>query len=233
MNSTNHILHHTGKRFAISDIHGCANTFIALLEKIAFTHNDTLYILGDMISRGKRSKKTIKTILSLQNDGYSVIPIRGNHEQFIISEFEKNDINNFYTLCKRMKMLWLFEDKNTMKIKHTYKQFFLNLPYYISLENILLSHAGFDFSSSQIFENTYAMLNQRSCTHTELVPDSIKVIHGHTPISIEKIKRSILSGSPIINIDNGCVYKSNSKQRGNLVCIDIDNFDLYIQKNIE
>src|SRR5690554_2361204 len=138
MNSINHILHHTGKRFAISDIHGCAHTFIALLEKIAFTHNDTLYILGDMISRGKRSKKTIKTILSLQNDGYSVIPIRGNHEQFIISEFEKNDINSFYTLCKKMKMLWLFEDKNTIHIKHIYKQFFFNLPYYISLENILL-----------------------------------------------------------------------------------------------
>src|SRR5690606_33959869 len=121
----------------------------------------------------------------------------------------------------------------TMQIKEKYKTFFLNLPFYISLENRLLSHAGFDFLSNQIFENTYAMLHQRSCKHSELVPESIKIIHGHTPTTLEKIKRSIASDSPIISIDNGCVYKSSSEQRGNLVCINIDSLGLFVQKNIE
>ena len=121
MSLINSSTHNIGKRYAISDIHGCGNTFIALLEKIALSHDDTLYILGDMISRGKRSKKTIKTILSLQKEGYSIIPIRGNHEQFIIAGFQQTDTQSFYNLCKQMKMLWLFDSENTMQIKEKYK----------------------------------------------------------------------------------------------------------------
>ena len=222
----------TGKRYAISDIHGCAHTFIALLEKISFSIDDTLYILGDSISRGKRSKKVIKTITSLQQEGYSVYPLRGNHEQFIISALHRNVHEDFIKICKRLKLQWLI-NKETGLIKEKYISFFSDLPFYYTLAPVYLSHAGFDFSKSDFLENTYAMLYQREIQNQENIPDNILVIHGHTPISLQKIQRSIDSVAPIITIDNGCVYATNSQNWGNMICIDIDSRDIFIQKNIE
>jgi serine/threonine protein phosphatase 1 len=87
------------RRLAISDIHGCYNTFDSLLQTIGLSkENESLYILGDMINRGKHSKKVIKKILSLQNQGYSIFPLRGNHEQFVIAEIQQNKVLNSFIM---------------------------------------------------------------------------------------------------------------------------------------
>lgn len=39
--------------YVMSDIHGEADRFHAMLEKIHFSDDDTLYILGDVIDRGR------------------------------------------------------------------------------------------------------------------------------------------------------------------------------------
>lgn len=221
-----------GRRLAISDIHGCAYTFESLLQQINFEKNDNLFVLGDMINRGKHSKKVIKTIRSLIKDGYNIFPLRGNHEQYIIAELLKNEPKEFYVFCKRLDLKWLFH-KDSKELKKKYVDFFTSLPYYYDLGDRLLSHAGFDLSSNNIFENTYAMIHQRLFTHIEKIPENMRIIHGHTPISLEKITRSIECNQPIINIDNGCVYKSKDINKGNLVCLDIDTFQLYSQKNID
>ena len=41
--------------YAISDIHGCYEEYIKLLEKIGFSEDDTLYILGDIFDRGEKT----------------------------------------------------------------------------------------------------------------------------------------------------------------------------------
>ena len=38
--------------YVMSDIHGEADLFHAMLEQIGFSESDTLYILGDVIDRG-------------------------------------------------------------------------------------------------------------------------------------------------------------------------------------
>ena len=39
--------------YAISDIHGCYDMFLEMLDKIQFDETrDTLYILGDIMDRG-------------------------------------------------------------------------------------------------------------------------------------------------------------------------------------
>ena len=38
--------------YAVSDIHGCYDKYIDLLNKINFSPDDTLYVLGDVIDRG-------------------------------------------------------------------------------------------------------------------------------------------------------------------------------------
>lgn len=37
--------------YVISDIHGCYDKYIKMLEKIRFSSEDTLYVLGDVLDR--------------------------------------------------------------------------------------------------------------------------------------------------------------------------------------
>lgn len=77
------------KKYAITDIHGCNKTFQALLDKIAFTTADALYLLGDYIDRGPDSKGVFDTIFNLQETGHSVHCLRGNHEAMFLDSLKK------------------------------------------------------------------------------------------------------------------------------------------------
>ena len=38
--------------YVMSDVHGCYDMYMQMLEKIAFKDSDTLYLLGDVVDRG-------------------------------------------------------------------------------------------------------------------------------------------------------------------------------------
>lgn len=40
-------------RYIVSDIHGCYEQYLALLEKIHFSEADELYVLGDVVEIGR------------------------------------------------------------------------------------------------------------------------------------------------------------------------------------
>ena len=46
--------------YVISDIHGCYNEFLSMLEKIYFSESDNLVLAGDYIDRGKQSYEMLK-----------------------------------------------------------------------------------------------------------------------------------------------------------------------------
>ena len=63
--------------YAIGDIQGCFSELEALLEKIQFDqHNDTLWLLGDLINRGPQNLETLDFLMSLPN----VVSVLGNHD---------------------------------------------------------------------------------------------------------------------------------------------------------
>ena len=62
--------------YAMSDLHGCYDKYIKMLEKINFGDNDTLYILGDIVDRGPDGIKILQDTMKRKNG----IVIRGNHE---------------------------------------------------------------------------------------------------------------------------------------------------------
>ena len=39
--------------YVMSDIHGCYEKYRAMLENIEFAADDTLYVLGDVLDRGR------------------------------------------------------------------------------------------------------------------------------------------------------------------------------------
>lgn len=66
--------------YVISDIHGEYGKFMELLDIIHFSDEDILYVLGDVVDRGKNTVKTLLKMMEMPN----VIPIAGNHEQMML-----------------------------------------------------------------------------------------------------------------------------------------------------
>ena len=62
--------------YVISDIHGCYQSYLAMLQKLHLRDSDTVYILGDTIDRGKYGMKVLLDMMMRPN----IIPILGNHE---------------------------------------------------------------------------------------------------------------------------------------------------------
>lgn len=61
--------------YVMSDLHGCYQSYLAMLEKINFNDDDTLYILGDVLDRGPNP---IKIILDLM-ERHNVVVLAGNY----------------------------------------------------------------------------------------------------------------------------------------------------------
>lgn len=63
-------------RYLISDIHGCYDQYRQLLQKINFSSQDELYVLGDAVDRGSDPIKVLQDLMRRPN----VIYILGNHD---------------------------------------------------------------------------------------------------------------------------------------------------------
>ncbi|MBO4899200.1 MAG: serine/threonine protein phosphatase [Lachnospiraceae bacterium] len=66
--------------YAVSDIHGCFDELMRLMEKIGFSDEDTLYVIGDTIDRGPKPVEVLTWMMGRHN----VIPIIGNHEYMMM-----------------------------------------------------------------------------------------------------------------------------------------------------
>ena len=92
--------------YAISDIHGCYEEYIELLEIINFSEDDTLYILGDICDRGEKPMEIYNDIMARNN----VIPLFGNHEHLAyinLRHLIKNDVSKL-TKDERLDLIdWL------------------------------------------------------------------------------------------------------------------------------
>ncbi len=67
--------------YAMADIHGQYDKYIAMLQKINFSDNDVLFVLGDVIDRGSQGMAILKDMMMRTN----VYPILGNHEYMAIT----------------------------------------------------------------------------------------------------------------------------------------------------
>ncbi len=63
----------------VGDVHGCRAELEALLERIAFTPEDRLVMVGDLVVRGPDPAGTLDLLLSL-----GARAVRGNHEDRLL-----------------------------------------------------------------------------------------------------------------------------------------------------
>lgn len=64
--------------YVVSDIHGCYDELLQMLEQICFSSNDRLIIAGDYIDRGSQSYEMLKW---MENKSENIILLRGNHDE--------------------------------------------------------------------------------------------------------------------------------------------------------
>ena len=71
--------------YVMSDLHGCYEEYCKALELIDFSSEDTLYVLGDIVDRGKEPIKILQDMMMRDN----VYPIIGNHDYMAMSVLRK------------------------------------------------------------------------------------------------------------------------------------------------
>ena len=71
------------KTYVISDIHGEYDKFMDILKEIRFSESDKVYILGDVIDRGKKGIEILEYIMTQKN----IFMIKGNHEYMMEQSF--------------------------------------------------------------------------------------------------------------------------------------------------
>ncbi len=125
-----------GRQFAISDIHGCHLTFKALLDKIAFSTSDELYLLGDYIDRGPDSKNVLDTIFELQQNNYNLQCLRGNHEQMLLDEADQRSTDR-WVRHGGLQTLESFNAKKMEDIPDKYYHFLRELPYFFEVDSFI------------------------------------------------------------------------------------------------
>ena len=207
--------------FAIGDIHGCFNLFKKLIEeKIQITKSDKVVLLGDYIDRGSQSKEVIDYIIELQNNGFDIVPLLGNHEAMLLDAFDKDERLSLWIQNGGSETLRSFGISSLKNLAPHYLEFINKLPYYLAFEDYLFVHAGFNDEIENPFSDSYHMIWKCREKYTHSFLRAKTIIHGHCVIPSITCDDRIKNNNPVINLDTGCVY-SNHSSLGRLTSLEV------------
>ena len=213
--------------YVMSDIHGQYAKYLEMLEKINFSDDDELYILGDVVDRGKDSARLLSDMSMRSN----VFPIFGNHDLTALSFLKKlcveitEENHDVHLTADTMKELafWQMDGGNETldsfkSVSPDEREFLIEYmedfsPYEVLTvgnDRFLLVHGGIPYEKRNLPLSEQSLL--------ELVierPDYSKryykntyLVTGHTPtINIgEEYKGRIYKGNGHIAIDCGAGF---------------------------
>ncbi len=224
-------------QYAISDIHGCSRTFMAMLDQLAFTKADELYLLGDYVNRGPDSKGVIDIIWRLQEEGYQVDCLMGNHESMTFRNFDTETRTGLPQPSGPL-LVESFGVQQLSQIPEPYIYWMRTLPYYREIPGYILVHAGLNFGFGDPFFSKESLIWIRDW-HNQIRHDWLGdrvIIHGHTPAMRFHIEWMCghLDRQQVLDIDCGCVITSTAGDGfGQLCAFDLSNRRLFFQKNVE
>jgi len=189
---------------AIGDIHGCAATLEALLDRLAPTADDHLLFVGDYIDRGPNSKRVIDQLLALREEVPCTF-LRGNHEAMMIEYLDAGAFN-LWQMNGGVSTLQSYADNGSGEfvIPDAHADFVRNTKLYHETDDFFFVHAGLKAHLS-VQENVerddeQIFLWERGHLEASSFAWEKTVVCGHTP-QPEPINREHL-----LNIDTGCVY---------------------------
>lgn len=215
--------------YALSDVHGHYNKYSAMLEKINFGDDDTLYVLGDVIDRGNDGIKILLDILCRPN----VVMLMGNHETMMLDTLLGFEQINEESIDKMV--LWVLNggEPTLTSFLESSKKDRINIlnsleamSYYIEIEvcgsEFVLLHGGLENFSPERPLSGYSrdeiVWAEPDFEHGYL-EDEFMIV-GHTPTPIVCGESKIFRTGKLIDIDCGCAYEG-----GRLGCLCLDNFE--------
>ncbi len=217
----------SGKRWVISDIHGCYLTYKSLLEQINLQQDDQLFLLGDYINKGPSSLEVLNEIIS---SGDNIFPLIGNHDKKYLDYLSEPSENKKKELIQLNAAALIELDENS---RNSVALFLKSLPYYYVSGEFILVHAGFNFTLDDVFQDQEAMILIKQFNYD---PDKVfgkRIIHGHFPKGLKDIYDAINMQRMVLPLDNGCVYRGGMEQVGNLIGLELNQMKIIIQPNID
>ncbi|MGD1894448.1 MAG: metallophosphoesterase family protein [Cyclobacteriaceae bacterium] len=225
------------RSWVITDIHGCAKTFEALLHRIGFTRSDALYLLGDYVDRGPDSKGVLDLIMQLAQSKHEIHCLLGNHEIMMLQAVYNpgsKEARHWKKYVGGAETLHSFSVVKPHAIDPAYIHFIENMRYYFEVGPYILTHAGLNFAVPDPLLDLDAMLwirGAQNINHAWL--NGRKVVHGHTPRPVKLVQQNVdqMDQNPIVDIDCGCVYSRDDMNH--LCALELKSRQVIFQKNVD
>ncbi len=188
---------------AIGDIHGCAQSLDALLDRIEPSPDDHLLFVGDYIDRGPDSKGVIDRLLDLREDVPCTF-LRGNHEAMMI-EYLDTGAFSLWRMNGGVSTLQSYMGNNSeINIPTAHAKFVRETKLYHETDDFFFVHAGLkpDRTIEENLQNAdeEVLLWERGHLEASGVAWEKPVVCGHTP------QPDPIDREKLILIDTGCVY---------------------------
>lgn len=182
----------------VGDIHGCYDELEDLLEAVNFGDKDRLISVGDLITKGPKSREVLERFMTEPRFS-SVI---GNHDLAIRRRWNGEKF--------KLKPSQKPTHKALKKEKHHFLPFLNALPFMIDLETHLVVHAGIRPDVALHSQTTEDLTELRSLGPDRTARDGTPwyseysgekvVLFGHWPAPEPRW------GKNAIGLDTGCVY---------------------------
>ena len=225
--------------YAMSDLHGQYEQWLQMLEKIRFTDDDTLYVLGDVVDRGPRPVTLLRDMARRDN----VYPILGNHDALarlllrsLLTEVTEESCDALLSGESMPELMrWLGDGGFTTvrefsalspQERSDVLDYLDDFPLYETVDvgdrAFVLVHAGLEnFDESRRLRDYSAdeLLFSRQPMQAYFSDPAVHVIAGHTPTLA-------LSGKPkILHADNTHLIDCGSVYDGALACLCLDTME--------
>ena len=224
--------------YVTSDIHGCYDQYLRLIQRLDLKEDDRLYILGDLVDRGDGGIEIIQDVMKRKN----VVCLRGNHDYYALIFLKRFAVQDHIKEENRLKdvfRLWL-EDGGAETFsafsrlddneKRSVLSFLSSLPF-----NEMIRVNGQQFFLSHTVGEKAKMLDIEKCDMRDFLfgePEyetcyfeDMTIVTGHTPTGFidPAYTGQIWKGNRHIAVDCGAVF-------GNpLGCICLDTMEeIYI-----
>ena len=203
---------------SIGDIHGHYEKVKELWEKICFNDDEDLLIFhGDYIDRGPEPVRTLQFVKSLVKGHENIIALKGNHEVFMQSFFDRYPFEDGE--CWNAYDLWLDPrnggDITIEQLRNLDRQelaellhFVQALPLYLDMGKYFFVHAGVNPRKHSLSEQTEEDLLWIREMFILYYNGEKNIIVGHTPVQYLAQKRNepLLLANNILLLDTGTAF---------------------------
>jgi len=220
--------------YAIGDVHGCARTLAALLDRIGPGPDDTVVFVGDYVDRGPDSKGVIDQLIALAPHTQAVF-LRGNHEALLLSCYDRATD----TLLADPEALDLWHANGGDAALRSYPgrtispehlAFLRTTRLYYDTPDFFFVHAGLHPLHSIVENIRYGTSETFLWTREHLrVPEAQRawekpVVCGHTP------QAEPISEPRLLMIDTGCVFANRRQDLGRLCAVQLPERTFYFER---